>query len=606
MKVAKRLLSLVLAGILVAAAMPAPQAAAATFVDTAGHWAESSIVKMNLKGVLQGTAPGQFQPDRPISRLELAVMLVRAEGLDQEARAFTQAPVQLNGYAQLPAWSWGYMNYALALGLLDDQDTANFRPSDSALRYQVAVMMIRTLDLETQAQQLTTTPNYTDAASIPQWARGYVTLATSKGLFKGDSVGAFRPLSTVTRGEMATLLDRLDRLQDNKLDLADQKGTISQVVLGTAPRIDMRLSDGSASTLYLNQDVWMERNGVAATLSSLRVGDRITAVRDPAGGYGYLEADSSVAQTVTGTLAAAFRLTKGTIVLTMNDATTAFTLAPSAVVVRKDGDPAADTDLLVGDQVRITVTNGQVTEVSATSNRSTVTGTLATAFPVGSSAVTLATSGTNTTYPLASIAVVVRKDGRSASNDDLWVGDRVTLTLVNDNVTEISATSVSRTVHGFITSVILSATSPAIGVTVGSNPEQVFRIPPNVPIYQGTAVMAIADVNLGAYVELTATGSTASRVTISNKEYLQELAGVIVAVNATRREITLAITDQTVAPTDATRKVVRVPATTIVVKHGILTTFADLKVGDRVQVTGSASSTAYTAQTVVVTFTDAL
>ncbi len=96
-------------------------------------------------------------------------------------------------------------------------------------------------------------------------------LATSKGLFKVDSAGAFRPLSTVTRGEMAVLLDRLDRLQEDKLD---QAGTVSQVVLGTAPRVNRRLSNGTTSTLYLSQDVWLERSGAGAAISSLSVGDR--------------------------------------------------------------------------------------------------------------------------------------------------------------------------------------------------------------------------------------------------------------------------------------------------------------------------------------------
>ncbi len=531
---------MVLAAALLAALVPAPHTEAAGFADTAGHWAEPSIAKMSLKGVLQGVAAGRFEPNRAVSRLELAVMLVRAEGHDQDARASTQAPDELVGYQQLPAWAWGYMDYALALNFLDDEDTANFRPNDAALRYQVAVMIVRALGLDSEARALTAAPNYTDAGTIPRSAWGYVSLATSKGLFKGDG-GAFRPLDTVTRGEMATLLDRLDRLQDNNLDLTDVTGTVTQVFATASPRLDVRLVNGSTATVYLDQNAWVVRNGVAATIGSVRVGDVVSAVRDPAGAYGYLEADSTVIQTVTGELAAALRH---------------------------------------------------------------VTGTLAAAFPVGSRTITVTVSGTNTHYTLAT-TVALRKDSRSASSDDLWVGDRVTLTLANDQVVEISATSVSRTVRGFVTSVVLSATAPAIGVTVGSNPEQVFRIRTNVPIYQGSQVISIAEVSLGNYVEITATGNTASRVAVGNKEYLEELAGVIVAVNATRQEVTVAITDQTAAPTGALRRVVRVLDSAIVVKHGSLTTFADLKVGDRVQVTGSTRGTAYTAQTVVVTFTDA-
>ena len=604
-KIARRILSLTLAGVLLATAVPAHRAeAAAYFSDASGHWAESSIRKMNLKGVLQGTAAGKFEPNRAVSRLELAVMLVRAEGLDQEARSTTTAPVQLVGYQSLPTWSRGYVSYAVALGLLDDEDLNNFRPNDDALRYQVAVMMVRALGQEAEAKRITTLPSYTDAYTIPQWARGYVALATTKGLFKGDASGNFRPLATVTRGEMAALLDRLDKLQDNNLDTTDLKGTVTQVVLGTAPHLELTLTDGSSTTLYLNQGAWVARAGSATVFSSIRVGDQVTAVRDPLGGYGYLEAEGSSTRTVTGNLAASFNASTKTIVVTVSGTTSAYTAASTSVVIRRDGVAAADDDLMIGDRVVLTLVDDKVTEINATSDSTSVTGTLSAAFPVGAQTITLTVGGTDKVYTLSTTAVPVRKDGLSASNDDLWVGDRVTLTLANDRVTAISASSVSRTVRGFVTSVVVSATAPAIGVTVGTNPEQVYQVPTNVTIYQNSQAISISDVRLGAYVEITASGSRATRVTIANKEYLQELAGVITGVNSTNSQITIAITDQPVAPSGATQRVIKVPAGATIIKHGDSTSFSALKMGDRVMVAGTISAGTYTAQTIVVTFTD--
>ncbi|MGE5590100.1 MAG: S-layer homology domain-containing protein [Bacillota bacterium] len=605
----QRFLSLTLAGAVlasVAAVAPTTRVEAATyFSDASGHWAESPIRKMSLKGVLQGTAAGKFEPNRAVSRLELAVMLVRAEGLDQEARSSTTAPVQMVGYQSLPSWSRGYMSYAIALGLLDDEDLANFRPNDDALRYQVAVMMVRALGQEAEAKRITTLPNYTDAYSIPLWARGYVSLATTKGLFKGDAAGKFRPLDTVTRGEMAALLDRLDKLQDNNLDTTDMEGTVTDVILGTAPHLELTLANGTSTTLYLNQGAWVARGGSPTTFSSIRVGDRVTAVRDPLGGYGYLEAEGTSNRTVTGILADDFNAATKRIVVTVSGSTTSYAVATTSPVIHRDDVAANDDDLMVGDRLTLTLVDDKVTEIDATTDTTSVTGTLADAFPVGARTITLTVSGTDRSYTLSSTSISIKKDGRSASADDIWVGDRVTLTLANDRVTAISASSVSRTVRGFVTSVVVSTTAPAIGVTVGTNPEQVYQIPSNVSIYENSRAITISDVRLGAYVEITASGSSATRVTIANKEYLQELAGVITAVNASRREITIAITDEPIAPSGATRKVIKVPTGAIVIKHGGEVSFSSLEVGDRVMAAGSISSGTYTAQTIVVTFTDA-
>lgn len=608
-KIMRRVLSLTLAGAVlasVAAVAPTTRAEAATyFSDASGHWAESSIRKMNLKGVLQGTAAGKFEPNRAVSRLELAVMLVRAEGLDQEARSSTTAPVQMVGYQSLPSWSRGYMSYAIALGLLDDEDLANFRPNDDALRYQVAVMMVRALGQEAEAKRITTLPSYTDAYSIPLWARGYVTLATNKGLFKGDASGNFRPLATVTRGEMAALLDRLDKLQANNLDTTDMEGTVTDVILGTAPHLELTLANGTSTTLYLNQGAWVARGGSPTTFSAIRVGDRVTAVRDPLGGYGYLEAEGTSTRTVTGILADDFNAATKRIVVTVSGSTTSYTVATTSPVIHRDDVAASDDDLMIGDRVTLTIVDDKVTEIDATSDTTSVTGTLAAAFPVGARTITLTVGSTDKSYTLSTTAVPVRKDGLSASNDDLWVGDRVTLTLANDRVTAISASSISRTVRGFVTSVVVSATAPAIGVTVGTNPEQVYQIPSNVTIYENSRAISISEVRLGAYVEITASGSRATRVTIANKEYLQELAGVITAVNSTNSQITIAITDQPVAPSGATQRVIKVPSGATIIKHGDSTSFSALKVGDRVMVAGTISVGTYTAQTIVVTFTDA-
>lgn len=49
--------------------------------DITGHWAEKAIRRCMERGLLRGYPDGSFQPDKPVTRAELAVILDR---LDKE------------------------------------------------------------------------------------------------------------------------------------------------------------------------------------------------------------------------------------------------------------------------------------------------------------------------------------------------------------------------------------------------------------------------------------------------------------------------------------------------------------------------------------------
>ena len=46
-----------------------------TVDDVTGHWAEDAIRRCIERGLLKGYPDGSFQPDKPVTRAELAVIL---------------------------------------------------------------------------------------------------------------------------------------------------------------------------------------------------------------------------------------------------------------------------------------------------------------------------------------------------------------------------------------------------------------------------------------------------------------------------------------------------------------------------------------------------
>ena len=71
----RRVLSTIIALLLVAALLPM-SVLAASYTDTDGHWAESSIERWSDAGVVQGTGDA-FAPDSDLTCAQLATILAK-------------------------------------------------------------------------------------------------------------------------------------------------------------------------------------------------------------------------------------------------------------------------------------------------------------------------------------------------------------------------------------------------------------------------------------------------------------------------------------------------------------------------------------------------
>jgi serine protease AprX len=87
---------------------------------------------------------------------------------------------------------------------------SQFRPYEGVTRISAAVALVRAAGLRSEAEAKAGTPlAFLDAASVPAELRGYVSVAISYGLLRGDSL--FRPQSPLTRGELAQAVAVLER-----------------------------------------------------------------------------------------------------------------------------------------------------------------------------------------------------------------------------------------------------------------------------------------------------------------------------------------------------------------------------------------------------------
>ena len=123
----------------------APGTAAYSDVPAA-HYAAPYAAWARETGVMTGTSDGTFQPDRPITRQELAAALARYARLSgAEAGDFSLAAYK-DG-SEIASWAWADVAFCSGLGLLAGGTDGSFRPKDTATRAMGAVVLDRLSEL---------------------------------------------------------------------------------------------------------------------------------------------------------------------------------------------------------------------------------------------------------------------------------------------------------------------------------------------------------------------------------------------------------------------------------------------------------------------------
>ena len=122
--------------------LPGASGAAPDFGDTAGHWARAEIAAAAEAGLVEGTGGGQFRPDVPVTREQLAVMLYRAAEL---AGADVSGMADLSGFSDsrsISAYAKAAMAWAVDAGLLTGSG-GRLSPGSGATRAQTAALLNR-------------------------------------------------------------------------------------------------------------------------------------------------------------------------------------------------------------------------------------------------------------------------------------------------------------------------------------------------------------------------------------------------------------------------------------------------------------------------------
>ena len=274
------------------------QPAPAVFYDLRGHWARGWVAAGLELGLMRGVGSDLFAPDRGVSRAEVAAVLVRALGWDDDALGLDEgaAVAYLTRYIdaeRIPVWARSYLALAAQRGLLLGYDDGSIRPQSMVTRAEAAVLIARALDrlglLYDLGGRLVDVKADGSVVLDHLWGRPDVatrlTLATVAGtawLRDGSSV---EPAELVSGDSVVVVLG-------NPLDGDGRKTPVLCVValawdlIGDVVSVDVltnRISlQGAAGAVavYAGAGTAVVRHGVTADLDDIDPGDRVYILLD--------------------------------------------------------------------------------------------------------------------------------------------------------------------------------------------------------------------------------------------------------------------------------------------------------------------------------------
>lgn len=340
------------------------------FSDMAGfEWGLNHVVKMQVKGIFKGRAEGVFAPGAKINHQEAAVATVRLLGKEADMQAMSQAEVDLllkemPDQAEIAAWARASVAMLIKLNAVYGKQA--FAPAADATRLDIAVMLVKSLGYEAEAQaKMESSLTFKDAHLIPAALSGYVAAAVDHQLITGYEDVTFRPNQAVKRVEMAVMIGRADgQVERRRQD--EVKGTVKSVDAATNSLI---------ITVKAQQEVRVELSGEASvfvdnqekSVSNLQAGMKVEAKLDASGKALYVEARTTSVSTETTVSGAVSALTPASLtslaVITVNGV--AYPVSPLTTVTL-NGETASFADLRAGDTISAKAMMGVVLRLEAT------------------------------------------------------------------------------------------------------------------------------------------------------------------------------------------------------------------------------------------------
>jgi len=265
-----------------------PSQAKSPFADINQHWATQYITDMSAVGLLKGYPDGTFKPNQQLTQAEalsLAVRVADEDAVESDTELTEEDDSEL---ADVPAWVRGDAGKAAKKGIIK---LNRFHSAKQASRAQTAVMVAKALGLEPVD---TADMPFKDGLLISREDVGYILALYEEGIIKGTPNGNFNPNSSITRAEMATILQKLLEKSEIESVTLPETATVEQ---GKSVTLEAAVKYGDGTT---DKEVtWSTSDAALATVEN----GVVTAASDAVGTV-YITATATRGETIKSAVCA--------------------------------------------------------------------------------------------------------------------------------------------------------------------------------------------------------------------------------------------------------------------------------------------------------------
>ncbi|MBE6623193.1 MAG: S-layer homology domain-containing protein [Ruminococcaceae bacterium] len=257
MKNFRKLLSVVLAAVLVFSAMPFMAVSADSQVSIEAltdfpaedHWSYAAMKEGVEGGIIYGYEDNTVRPKGLLTRAEMCAVITRAFGA--ERMAYIEGK-----FSDVESDDWFYTDIAKAIKMriAEGQGGGIMNPNASITRQDAIVILARALVIE--KDDTTSIDAFYDSNLVADYAKGYIAAFLGRGYIHGYEDGSLRPVNSISREEFAQIMANIFSMyvRDNgAITLGEVEGEVmltgDEVYLhNTVVNGDLIIGDGVGST----------------------------------------------------------------------------------------------------------------------------------------------------------------------------------------------------------------------------------------------------------------------------------------------------------------------------------------------------------------------
>ncbi|MGE5580515.1 MAG: S-layer homology domain-containing protein [Bacillota bacterium] len=505
---------------------------AAVPADSVGYVAEAVAM-----GLFQGYNDGSFQPNKPVTRAEMATILERF--LSDELPS------------DMPYLAAGTVTS------VSSNKVALKTENGSTLTYTVSGDALIVVDGKPSTLS---TVKVGDVVEVLSNGSGTALLIT----VKKHGTGTTPPVAQQVTGEI--------------------------VAIAMPPALTLKISGQSNRTITLADDCSIKLGKSKLAYEQLLLGDVVkVTLQDNKATAIEVISRAGTSQKVTGVIQGITTSSAGIDLVIKDGSTTKTVRLASDVEVTYGTSDLTPADLRVNDEVEATVVNGLATRVKILDRDFTgdFDGTISSITHTEDETVIVVTKGSASHTATVTADTEITYGTVDLTRGDLRLGDVVVVTVEDDEATEIEVQSRagSQKVTGVIQSISTTSSGFNVVVKVGTA-NQTLRVPKNVQVVYEDSTLAAADLRVSDEIEATVENKTVTHVKILDRDIFGDMGGTVTSVTQTATETVIVVSS---GVTTTTVKVT--PDTTITYGTTDLTR-ADLRLGDvlRIKLVPTAST----------------